>query len=322
MLATARRSSLPLILVLLCSALGPATAHATHPAAGNCTHEHGPTSDPRRCDLTGPEGEICDIDGEPGICVQEGKYCRCDTYGNAQRQNLNVMANNMQVLILLLGRGSLRGIGQPAVCAQFGVLALEFEEALAAVLALGTLQLYEPRLLGELDVMLLNWKKVGRFADRRCGIALAITPIIQNLLLLKQQMLAFFLILFPAPPPVPTPTPVPTPAPSPVCSTGDYATVDGQTFSATVNDCGIGSFVIRSLAFCPMLVENFGTNGNVEFPLREGSSDTADASALEVLGNPDHDCAMTVTLTPSPTIDLSCDDGQSGTCTAAYVTSP
>jgi len=316
----ARRSSLPLLLVLLCGILGATSAHATHPAAGNCTHEHGPVSDPRRCDLTGPEGGLCDVDGEPGICVQEGKYCRCDSYGNLQRQNLDLMANNMRILILLLGRGVIRGIGQPGVCAQFGVLAFEFEEALAAVLALGTLQFYEPRLLGELDIMLLNWKKIARFADRRCGIALVVTPRIQNLLLLKQQMVAFFLLLFPALPPVPTPTPAATPAPTPTCSTGDYATVDGQAFSATVNDCGIASFVIRSLAFCPMLVESFGSNGNVTFALRQSTSDTADASGLEILGNPDHECALT--LTPGPTIDLICDDGQTGTCMASYATSP
>ncbi len=312
---TAKHSPILVIVVLLASVLGAGRAHATHPAAGTCTHEHGPVSDPRRCELTGAANEPCTIDAEPGVCVPEGKYCRCDTRGNVQRKNLNVMANNIQVLILLLGRGAIRGIGQPGVCAQLGVLTLEFQEALAAVLALGALQLYEPRLLGELDLMLLNWLKVVRLADRRCDLLLVGTPVIQNLLLLKQQMIGFFLLLFPLLPPVPTP--VPTPA----CSTGDYAGVDGQAFSASVNGCGIGSFVIRALAFCPMLVESFGVNGNVEFPLRQGTSNVADASALDILGKPDHDCTMTLTLTPSPTIDLACDDGQDGTCTASYLTS-
>jgi hypothetical protein len=99
------------------------------------------------------------------------------------------------------------------------------------------------------------------------------------------------------------------------CSVGDWAAVDDFFFSVTdIPTCGISFFGPVDSGVCPLAVDNFGSNGSVPFSLKPGTTDTVQASGLEINGQSGHSCEMALTLDGGMVrVSLSCTDGMA-TC--------
>lgn len=179
--------------------------------------------------------------------------------------------------------------------------------------ALDTLQpvdMYHPDFLGQIDFVAANLHKFAGMA-RSCGIDLPTKEVGNTLQRTKDEgsaNAASFLGLL-----------------DPICSIGVFGTVNNFSFSGS-GTCGISFFGINA-SECPVVVQNFGTNGDVQFSLKADTQDTILASGLTILGQPGHTCELTLiptgltstTLAPigPAQMSLTC-TGPAGSCSATF----
>jgi hypothetical protein len=99
---------------------------------------------------------------------------------------------------------------------------------------------------------------------------------------------------------------------------GDFAGQDGTYQSPSPDQCDIGSFQM-STSGAGITLSPFGANDPATFQLVAGTTDSADADALIILGAPDHHCVITIDLTTQPvSIDLVCTNNNGGICTGTF----
>jgi hypothetical protein len=200
-------------------------------------------------------------------------------------------------------KGATGVVGKDAVCDQLDALTTSFMEAHKALDMLQPFAMYHPDFLGQIDFVATNWNKFAS-ATRACGINLPADEVATTLRRTKQEIsdnAASFLGLS-----------------DPPCSVGAFSAVDNFSFSVTSSPtCGISFFGVNASG-CPVVVQNFGVNGNVQFSLKSGTTNTIQASGLTILGQSGHTCEMTLTQNGSTQVNLAC-MRTGGSCSDTFI---
>jgi hypothetical protein len=97
---------------------------------------------------------------------------------------------------------------------------------------------------------------------------------------------------------------------------GDFLGQEGS-YSATLGDCGVSSFVLSNPNEGIVLTP-FGENSSATFLLVPGQTNQADADGLIILSVPNHDCRITINVSPPVRITLVCMNSGGGLCSQEY----